>query len=142
MSIGALLAPGLLLIAFAQTRHYWAALALWALLAGLSVLVDINIMSLRQLIAPEHMLGRITAISRTIGFAAIPLNTLIGGALIDRLGDVAAIYSAIGVLTLLIGLGFSFSALARAESDWQGDKVTRRQGDKVTMQNAKCRMNL
>jgi hypothetical protein len=35
--------------------------------------------------------------------------------LIDRLGDVTAIYSAIGVLTLMIGLGFSFSALARAE---------------------------
>jgi MFS family permease len=122
MSIGALLAQGLLLIAFAQTRHYWVALAIWALLAGLSVIVDINIMSLRQLIAPEHMLGRITAISRTIGFAAIPLNTLIGGVLIDRLGDVAAIYSAIGVLTLMIGLGFSFSALARPSD---GDKETR-----------------
>jgi MFS family permease len=116
MSIGGLLAQGLLLIAFGRTRHYWAALVLWALLAGLSVIVDINIMSLRQLIAPEHMLGRITAITRTIGFAAIPLNALIGGVLIDRFGDVTAIYSAIGVLTLMIGLGFSFSALARAES--------------------------
>ncbi|HET9223515.1 MAG TPA: MFS transporter, partial [Roseiflexaceae bacterium] len=93
MSIGALLAQGLLLIAFAQTHHFWAALALWALLAGLSVIVDISIMSLRQLIAPDRMLGRITAITRTVGFAAIPLNALIGGMLIDQLGDVAAIYS-------------------------------------------------
>jgi hypothetical protein len=116
MSIGGLLAQGLLLIAFGRTRHYWAALVLWALLAGLSVIVDINIMSLRQLIAPDHMLGRITAITRTLGFAAIPLNALIGGVLIDGLGDVAALYSAIGALTLMIGLGFSFSALARAES--------------------------
>jgi hypothetical protein len=116
VSIAALMAQGLLLVAFAQTREYWVALLLWVLLSGLSVVVDITIMSLRQLIVPDYMLGRITAISRTIGFAAIPLNALIGGVLIDRLGDVAAIYSAIGVSTLVIGLGFSFSALARTKS--------------------------
>jgi MFS family permease len=115
IAIGVLLLRALLLIAFAQMRQYWAALPVWALLGGLSVIVDINIMSLRQMIAPQHMLGRITAVSRTIGFAAIPLNALIGGALIDRLGDVASIYAAIGVLTLLIALGFSFSVLVRAE---------------------------
>jgi hypothetical protein len=111
VSIGVLLAQGLLLIAFAQMRSYWAALPLWALLMGLGVIVDINIMSLRQMIVPHHMLGRITAVSRTIGFAAIPLNTLIGGALIDRLGDAATIYSAIGVLMVVIALGFWFSVL-------------------------------
>jgi predicted MFS family arabinose efflux permease len=115
MSIRALLLQGIVLILFAQTQRYWAALPLWALLSGLGVIVDINIMSLRQLIAPDHMLGRITAVSRTIGFAAIPLNALIGGALIDRVGDVALVYGVIGGLTLLIGFGFSFSALARAE---------------------------
>lgn len=71
-----------------------------------------NIMALRQATAPNHMLGRVTTISRTIGFAAIPLSTLLGGLLIDRLGHVAPVYSTIGALTLLIGLGFLRSPLA------------------------------
>jgi MFS family permease len=115
IALGAVLLQGLLLVGFAQTRRYWAALPLWALAMGVGVVVDIAIMSLRQTVAPNHMLGRITTVSRTIGFAAIPLNTLIGGALIDRLGDVTLVYTTIGTLTCLIALGCWFSALGRGE---------------------------
>ena len=75
---------------------------------------DINILALRQATVPNQLLGRITTTSRTIGFAAIPLSTLLGGVLIDRLGDVALVYSAVGALMLLIGLGFIRSPLASA----------------------------
>ncbi len=122
-ALGAVMLQALLLIAFAQTRQYWAALPLWGLLAGAGVVVDIGVMSLRQAVTPDHLLGRVTTVSRTIGFVAIPLSTLLGGVLIDRLGNpstssgqaVSLIYSAIGVLTLLIGLAFSFSVLMQAD---------------------------
>lgn len=115
IAIGAVIVQALLLLLFAQARWYWLALPLWGLLAGVGVLVDISIMSLRQSATPNHMLGRVTTVSRTIGFAAIPLSTLLGGALIDQMGQVALIYSMIGAITLLIGLGFLFSVLARVE---------------------------
>jgi predicted MFS family arabinose efflux permease len=123
IAIGAVLLHGLLLILFAQTRQYWAALALWATLTGISVLVDISIMSLRQASAPNQLLGRITTVSRTIGFAAIPLSALLGGALIDRLGNVALVYTAIGALTFAIGVAFAWSALARTDG-WRDSLAT------------------
>ncbi len=112
--IGALLLQGLLLILFAQTRGYWPALLLWSVFCGIGVLVDINIMALRQAVVPNQLLGRVTTVSRTIGFAAIPLSTLLGGVLIDRLGDLVLVYSAIGALTVAIGCGFIRSPLAYA----------------------------
>jgi MFS family permease len=110
--VGALLLQGLLLILFAQMRSYWPALFLWSLFCSIGVLVDINIMALRQAVVPNQLLGRVTTVSRTIGFAAIPLSTLLGGALIDRLGDLVLVYSAIGGLTVVIGLSFMGSQLA------------------------------
>jgi MFS family permease len=116
VAIGAVIIKALLLLGFAQLRLYWPALLLWGLLSGVGVLTDINIMALRQASVPNHLLGRITTTSRTIGFAAIPLSTLLGGILIDRFGDVALVYSAVAVLTLLIGLGFIRSPLAHASA--------------------------
>jgi MFS family permease len=115
--IGSLLQQGLLLIVFAQMRSYWPALLLWGLFSGVGVLVDINIMALRQAIVPNQLLGRVTTVSRTIGFAAIPLNALLGGALLDQIGDPALVYSAIGALTVVIGLSFVGSPLAHARDE-------------------------
>jgi hypothetical protein len=114
-ALGAVMFQALLLIVFAQTRQYWAALPIWGLLAGAGVVVDISVMSLRQAATPNHLLGRVTTVSRTIGFVAIPLSTLLGGALIDGLGNVALIYGVIGALTLVIGIVFWFSVLGRNE---------------------------
>lgn len=130
-ALGAVMLQALLLIVFAQTRQYWAALPIWGLLAGAGVVVDISVMSLRQAATPNQLLGRVTTVSRTIGFVAIPLSTLLGGALIDGLGDlsihstssgqvgsgqtVALIYSVIGALTFVIGVAFWFSVLGRSE---------------------------
>ncbi len=88
-----------------------AALLLWGAQTGVGTMVDIAVMSLRQQIVPDSMLGRVTTVSRTVGFAAIPLSTLIGGVLVDQFGNVALMYSAIAMLSLLIALDFGFSVL-------------------------------
>jgi MFS family permease len=115
VALGALMLDGLLTIVLSLTTSYWAALPLWTLIAGLGILFNINTSSLRQAIVPNHMLGRVISIAGVLAWSAIPLGTLLGGVLIDWTGDIALVYGAIGVLVVLIPLGFSFTALGRAE---------------------------
>ena len=42
--------------------------------------------SLRQAITPDHMLGRVNAVSRFLMWGTIPLGTLLGGALGSTIG--------------------------------------------------------
>jgi Na+/melibiose symporter-like transporter len=115
VALGALMLSGLLTIAFAWTRLFWAAVPLWALISGLGILFNINTGSLRQAIVPNDMLGRVISIAGVLAWSAIPLGTFLGGLLIEWTGDVALIYGAIGVLVTLIPIGFAFTALGRAE---------------------------
>jgi MFS family permease len=115
VALGALMLDGLLTIVLSLTTSYWAAMVLWTVIAGLGILFNINTGSLRQAIVPNHMLGRVISIAGVLAWSAIPLGSLLGGLLIERTGDVALIYGAIGVLVVLIPLGFSFTALGRAE---------------------------
>jgi MFS family permease len=115
VALGALMIEGLLTIVLSQTTAFWVALPLWTLLQGVGILFNINTSSLRQAIVPNHMLGRVISIAGVLAWSAIPLGTLLGGWLIERTGDVALVFGAIGVLVFLIPLGFSFTALGRAE---------------------------
>ena len=113
--LGILMATGLLLILFSQMRIYWLGLLVWALWAGVGSMFDINTMSLRQAIVPNEMLGRVMTIAGVLAWSAIPLGTLAGGFAIQYTGNVALVYLVIGIVTFLIPLGFSFTALGRAE---------------------------
>jgi MFS family permease len=117
VALGALMLEGLLTIVMAATRWYWAAVVLWAVASGLGILFNINTGSLRQAIVPNHMLGRVMSIAGVLAWSAIPVGTFLGGLLIQGLGPggVALVYGGIGVLTFLIPLGFSFTALGHAE---------------------------
>ena len=115
VALSALMLDGLLTVALAVTRWYWGALFLWALVSGLGILFNINTGSLRQAIVPNHMLGRVISIAGVLAWSSIPLGAFLGGAVIEWTGDVALVYGAIGVLTFLIPLAFSFTALGRAE---------------------------
>jgi MFS family permease len=115
VALGALMLQGLLTIAFAFTQTYWVGLALWGLSGGLGILFNINTGSLRQLIVPNHLLGRVVSVASVLAWSAIPLGALLGGYAIERTGNVALVYAVIGALTVLIPLGFSFTALGHAE---------------------------
>lgn len=115
MILGVLMATGLLLIVFSQMRYFWLGLMVWALWAGVGSMFDINTMSLRQAIVPNEMLGRVMTIAGVLAWSAIPLGTLAGGFAIQYSGHVEWVYLAIGILTFLIPLGFTFTALGRAE---------------------------
>lgn len=115
IALTALIGNGVLLLALGQTFVLPLAVLLWALQAGLGVLVDIAVMSLRQSIVPTELLGRVTTITRTVGFVAVPLNALIGGIVIDRTSTIELVYSAIGGLTIIVGISFLFGVLGQPE---------------------------
>jgi hypothetical protein len=115
VALGAIILEGLLTIALALTRVVWVALPLVALMAGLTMLFNINVISLRQAIVPNALLGRVTSVLNVLAGSVMPLGTLIGGLLIDRTRNVALVYGVIGGVMVLIGLIFAFTPLGRAE---------------------------
>lgn len=115
VALSALVLDGVLTVLFAAVGSYWLALPIWAAISGFGILFNINTGSLRQAIVPNHLLGRIVSIAGVLAWSAIPLGTLAGGWLIDRTGNVAAVYAAIGLLTATIAVAFSFSPLGHAE---------------------------
>ena len=114
-ALGALLVDGLLTVALAATRWYWAALLLWAAISGLGIFFNINTGSLRQQIVPNHLLGRVMSIAGVLAWSAIPVGALVGGWTVERTGRVALVYGVIGALVALIALAFSFGPLGHAE---------------------------
>lgn len=115
VALGALMLNGLLTVAFAFSQLYWLSLLLWGLCGGLGILFNINTSSLRQVIVPNHLLGRIMSIAGVLAWSAIPLGSLLGGYAIERTQNVVLVYAVIGALTFLIPLCFAFTPLGHAE---------------------------
>lgn len=115
VALGALMSSGLLTIVFALNQIYWLSVVLWGVVGGLGILFNINTMSLRQAIVPNHLLGRIMSIAGVLAWSAIPVGTMLGGFAIKLTANVALVYAVIGALTFLIPLGFAFSPLRHAE---------------------------
>ena len=114
-ALGALLLDGLLMTALAATSWYWAALALWAAISGLGIFFNINTVSLRQQIVPNHLLGRVISIAGVLAWSAIPVGALAGGWAVERTGSVALVYAVIGAVVVLIALAFSFGPVGHAD---------------------------
>ncbi|HEY0069383.1 MAG TPA: MFS transporter [Chloroflexia bacterium] len=115
VALGALMASGFATIGLALTTWYWLGLVMWALFSGLGILFNINTNSLRQAIAPNHMLGRVLTIAGVLAWSANPLGAYIGALIIERTQNVGLVFAGIGVLTVLIPVLFAFGPLGRAE---------------------------
>jgi MFS family permease len=122
VALGALMLSGLLTIGFAYAPSYWVGVALFACIAGLGTLFNINTGSLRQSIVPNHMLGRVISIAMVLAWSANPIGAIGGGFLVERVGDVRLVYAAIGFVTFLIALAFRVaSPLGHAERYLEAD---------------------
>lgn len=115
VALGALVADGLLLIGFSFTRTIWAALPLWGLSVGVGLMFNINTLSLRQQIVPNHMLGRVLSVASVLAWSAIPAGAALGGYVVSWSGNVAAVYTGMGAITAFIALAFSRGPLGHAE---------------------------
>jgi hypothetical protein len=103
-------------IVFSGMRWFWAAVPLWGAAGGLGILFNINTGSLRQAIVPNNLLSRVLSIAGVLAWSAIPAGALVGGWVISVTDNVAAVYGAIGILTICIAAFFRFfTALGDAQ---------------------------
>jgi MFS family permease len=113
--LGATIAHGALALCLAFSPFLWVAAACLAGMAGMIALMGINVLSLRQAIVPNQLLGRVsTGLGVMVG-CAMPLGTLAGGFAIEQIGSVQAVFAVIGVSILVLGIVFVFSPLRTAE---------------------------
>jgi MFS family permease len=116
LAMTSLMLMGACTVVFAGMRSYWAALPLWAAASGLGILFNINTGSLRQAIVPNHLLSRVMSIASVLAWSSIPAGALLGGWVVSATGNVAAVYGAVGVLTIGIAAFFRFfTALGDAQ---------------------------
>lgn len=115
VALGALMLNGFLIVVLAFLRDYWLVVPLWALISGCGILFNINTGSLRQAIVPNELLGRVMSVAQVLAWSAIPVGTFAGGLLIERTGNIAAVYAAIGLASAAIAFAFTFTALGHAE---------------------------
>jgi MFS family permease len=115
VALGGLIASGFATIGMAFTTSYWVGMLMWALFSGLGIMFNINTNSLRQAIAPNHMLGRVVTIAGVLAWSANPIGAFVGGLLIESTQNVGLVYAGMGVLTVLIPSLFAFGPLGHAE---------------------------
>ena len=115
LALGVLTMQGILITLFAFNSSYWPGVVLWASISGSGVLFNVTTSSLRQAIVPNEMLGRVASVAMVVAWSAIPIGSMLGGAVIQWTDRVSWVYGGVGVLTALIALSFSLTALGRAD---------------------------
>ena len=96
----------------------WVAAALSAVMAAGVMVWNVLTMSLRQLLIPEHIFGRVQGAYRTLVWGAIPLGALAGGVVADLLG-ISAVFLVSGAALLVLAgvLGLLLRAHAAELTD-------------------------
>jgi MFS family permease len=112
----ALILESLLFVALGMMTNPWLGMVAFALIEGHAILFQIQATSMRQLIAPDHMLGRVMTIATVVAWSVIPLGSYLGGLVIEATGRPDLVYVILGAFSLLIPLVFfTFTELRRAE---------------------------
>jgi Transmembrane secretion effector len=115
ITLTALSTASLLIVLFGFQRSIWPAVVIWGLIYSMVMLFNIMVEALRQLIIPDHLLGRVKTTARMLVFSAIPVGTLVGGICVQRTGQVGFVFSCVGIILLGLTILFAFSAIGHAE---------------------------
>ena len=107
---GALSAAAFLIASF--TSLPVVAAALWAVQNLCVVVGNVTIMTIRQLITPAHLRGRVANLHRTFVYGSAPVAAVIGGATAHLAGSRAAV--AVGGAIQLLGVLYAVSAVRPA----------------------------
>jgi hypothetical protein len=63
---------------------------------------------------PSQLLGRVISFIRVLTWSTAPVGALLGGFAIEHTGNIALVYAAIGLLSMIISLAFYATPLLRA----------------------------
>ena len=93
-------------------------------LAGSAALWNVITVSLRQRIIPDHLLGRVNAAYRLLGWGSMPVGAALGGLLAELL-SVRAVFLIAGALVLVQIVPLRLVITDRVISDAEADTVPR-----------------
>ena len=102
--LGSMTGMGLSALAIATTSSPVVVAVAFGLDGFLIANWNVVVVSLRQLLTPDEMRGRVASVARTVAFGAIPIGGAIGGVLADTVGIRAPYYLAAAVLIVAVPL--------------------------------------
>jgi predicted MFS family arabinose efflux permease len=108
----AVMIEGLAYLAYAFATQPWLFMLAALLIGALVVVINVNILTLRQSITPDEMMGRMQSVARVIAWSLIPAGALVGTALAGPVGLTPVIVSA-GALVFLVALGMFLSPIRK-----------------------------
>ena len=101
MQLGvALFGPSMLFFALAPAAFAGSAFAMMLFANGFGIAIhNVNQVTVRQILTPDHLRARVASVIRLLGFGAIPVGTLVGGLIGELIGLQAALLaSGLGML--------------------------------------------
>jgi MFS family permease len=113
--LGSLLLFGVLTIVLVLTHSYWAGVVLWGCMFGMIGFFDVAFPAIIQAVTPDAVLGRVTTVLEMLAVLSVPLSAVLGGWIIDRVGNVSLVFGILGGFVALVALVFMLSPLAHVE---------------------------
>ena len=113
--LGSLLLFGVLTIVLVLTHSYWAGVVLWGCMFGMIGFFDTAFPAIIQAVTPDAVLGRVSTVLEMLAVLAVPLSAVLGGWIIDQVGNVSLIFAILGGFVIIVALAFVISPLARVE---------------------------
>jgi len=84
--VGGVLVGAAAMACFGLATDPWLAGAAYAATGAVWGVWNVTLLSLRQAIVPDHLMGRVVGAIRLIGFGSIPFGALLGGVVARQLG--------------------------------------------------------
>ncbi|HEV3464714.1 MAG TPA: MFS transporter [Actinomycetota bacterium] len=84
--VGGVLAGAVVMAGFGLATDPWLAAAAYAATGAVWGVWNVTLLSLRQAIVPDRLMGRVVGAIRLVGFGSIPIGALLGGVAARTLG--------------------------------------------------------
>ena len=98
--VGGVLVGAVVMTCFGLATSPWLAAAAYAATGFVWGVWNVTLLSLRQEIVPDRLMGRVVGAVRLIGFGSIPVGALLGGLVARSLGRGAPFLLGAGVLAV------------------------------------------
>lgn len=105
--LGYTLLIGIMMLPLLMARDVFSTALPWAAVTGLSSAIAVTWFTLRQQVAPQHLLGRVVALTRLIAFIPIPIAAVVGGIILNMTQNMQIVIGIAAAVNLLAGgLGY------------------------------------
>lgn len=99
------------LVVMGRLTAYDPALAVYLVYGGATVFYNVTTTTARQRTVPEELRGRVWNIALVFAWSAIPIGSLVGGEVVASGRSVGTLYTAVGVIILVIAVAYDRLAL-------------------------------